>query len=447
MIGTGYVGLVSAACFAEFGIDVIAVDKDQAKIEGLRHGKIPIYEPGLDDLVMRNVEARRLTFTTDLAAAVKDVDAVFIAVGTPSRRGDGHADLTFLFAAAEEIAKGLEKETVVVTKSTVPVGTGRKLREVFGQIRPDLKIHVASNPEFLREGSAIEDFMRPDRVVVGVDSDHARQVMERVYRPLNLLKTPILMTEIETAELIKYATNSFLATKITFINEMADLCEKVGADVQTVARGLGLDGRIGNKFLHPGPGYGGSCFPKDTAALLRIAEEANVPMRIVESVVAVNDGRKRNMVRKITQACGGSVRGQAIGILGVTFKPNTDDVRDSPALVIVPALQAEGATVRIHDPEGMDQARGALPGVVWCDDAYGALEGADAMVVLTEWNAFRGLDMERAKTLLRQPRVIDLRNVYDPADMKAAGFHYVSIGRAEVSGEGGAEARGEEQAA
>jgi UDPglucose 6-dehydrogenase len=447
MIGTGYVGLVSAACFAEFGIDVIAVDKDQAKIEGLRHGKIPIYEPGLDDLVMRNVEARRLTFTTDLAAAVKDVDAVFIAVGTPSRRGDGHADLTFLFAAAEEIAKGLEKETVVVTKSTVPVGTGRKLREVFGQIRPDLKIHVASNPEFLREGSAIEDFMRPDRVVVGVDSDHARQVMERVYRPLNLLKTPILMTEIETAELIKYATNSFLATKITFINEMADLCEKVGADVQTVARGLGLDGRIGNKFLHPGPGYGGSCFPKDTAALLRIAEEANVPMRIVESVVAVNDGRKRNMVRKITQACGGSVRGQTIGILGVTFKPNTDDVRDSPALVIVPALQAEGATVRIHDPEGMDQARGALPGVVWCDDAYGALEGADAMVVLTEWNAFRGLDMERAKTLLRQPRVIDLRNVYDPADMKAAGFHYVSIGRAEVSGEGGAEARGEEQAA
>jgi UDPglucose 6-dehydrogenase len=447
MIGTGYVGLVSAACFAEFGIDVIAVDKDQAKIEGLRHGKIPIYEPGLDDLVMRNVEARRLTFTTDLAAAVKDVDAVFIAVGTPSRRGDGHADLTFLFAAAEEIAKGLEKETVVVTKSTVPVGTGRKLREVFGQIRPDLKIHVASNPEFLREGSAIEDFMRPDRVVVGVDSDHARQVMERVYRPLNLLKTPILMTEIETAELIKYATNSFLATKITFINEMADLCEKVGADVQTVARGLGLDGRIGNKFLHPGPGYGGSRFPKDTAALLRIAEEANVPMRIVESVVAVNDGRKRNMVRKITQACGGSVRGQTIGILGVTFKPNTDDVRDSPALVIVPALQAEGATVRIHDPEGMDQARGALPGVVWCDDAYGALEGADAMVVLTEWNAFRGLDMERAKTLLRQPRVIDLRNVYDPADMKAAGFHYVSIGRAEVSGEGGAEARGEEQAA
>ncbi len=434
MIGTGYVGLVSAACFAEFGIDVVAVDKDQKKIEGLWNGKIPIYEPGLDDLVTRNVEANRLTFTTDLASAVQDVDAVFIAVGTPSRRGDGHADLTFLFAAAEEIAKGLTKETVIVTKSTVPVGTGAKLKKLFAQTRPDLKIHVASNPEFLREGSAIEDFMRPDRVVVGVESDYARQVMEKVYRPLNLLKTPILMTEIETAELIKYATNSFLATKITFINEMADLCEKVGADVQTVARGLGLDGRIGPKFLHPGPGYGGSCFPKDTAALLRIAEEANVPMRIVESVVSVNDGRKRNMVRKITQACGGSVRGQTIGILGVAFKPNTDDVRDSPALVIVPALQAEGATVRIYDPEGMEMAKPDLPGVVWCNDTYEAIEGADAMVVLTEWNVFRGIDLERAKSLLRKPLVIDLRNIYDVGDMVENGFRYISIGREEVDG-------------
>jgi len=434
MIGTGYVGLVSAACFAEFGVDVIAVDKDQGKIEGLWNGKIPIYEPGLDDLVTRNVEANRLTFTTDLADAVQDVDAVFIAVGTPSRRGDGHADLTFLFAAAEEIAKGLTKETVVVTKSTVPVGTGAKLKQLFAQVRPDLKIHVASNPEFLREGSAIEDFMRPDRVVVGVDSDHARHVMERVYRPLNLLKTPILFTQIETAELIKYATNSFLATKITFINEMADLCEKVGADVQTVASGLGLDGRIGPKFLHPGPGYGGSCFPKDTAALLRIAEEANVPMRIVESVVSVNDGRKRNMVRKITQACGGSVRGQTIGILGVAFKPNTDDVRDSPALVIVPALQAEGATVKIYDPEGMEMAKPDLPGVVWCNDTYEAIDGADAMVVLTEWNVFRGIDLERAKSLLRKPLVIDLRNVYDLGEMMEKGFRYISIGREEIDG-------------
>lgn len=434
MIGTGYVGLVSAACFAEFGIDVIAVDKDQKKIEGLWEGKIPIYEPGLDDLVKRNVEAGRLTFTSDLASAVQDVDAVFIAVGTPSRRGDGHADLTFLFAAAEEIAKGLKKETVVVTKSTVPVGTGAKLKALFDQARPDLKIHVASNPEFLREGSAIEDFMRPDRVVVGVESEHAKTMMERVYRPLNLLKTPILMTEIETAELIKYATNSFLATKITFINEMADLCEKVGADVQTVARGLGLDGRIGPKFLHPGPGYGGSCFPKDTAALLRIAEEANVPMRIVESVVSVNDGRKRNMVRKITQACGGSVRGQTIGILGVAFKPNTDDVRDSPALVIVPALQAEGAKVKIYDPEGMEMAKPDLPGVQWCKDSYEAIEDADAMVVLTEWNVFRGLDMDRAKTLLRRALVIDLRNIYDADDMAKAGFRYISIGRTEVDG-------------
>jgi UDPglucose 6-dehydrogenase len=429
MIGTGYVGLVSAACFAEFGVEVIAVDNNGDKIEALSRGEIPIYEPGLEDLVAGNVGSGRLTFTTDLPGAVRDVDAVFIAVGTPSRRGDGHADLTYLFAAAEEIARGLVEGSVVVTKSTVPVGTGRKLQALFAKLRPDLTIEVASNPEFLREGSAIEDFMRPDRVVVGAESEHARQVLDRLYRPLNLTQTPILFTSIETAELIKYATNSFLATKITFINEMADLCERIGADVQEVARGLGLDRRIGNKFLHPGPGYGGSCFPKDTTALLRIAEEANVSLRIVESVVAVNESRKRNMVRRITQACGGSVRGMTIAILGVTFKPNTDDVRDSPSLVIIPALQAEGAKVQAHDPEGMDSARRELPDVVWCPDAYAAMEGADAVVLLTEWNAFRTLDLERARQLLQRPIVIDMRNVYEPAEMIAAGFSYSSIGR------------------
>jgi UDPglucose 6-dehydrogenase len=429
MIGTGYVGLVSAACFAEFGVEVIAVDNDSNKIDALRQGDIPIYEPGLEDLVAGNVGSGRLTFTTDLAGAVRDADAVFIAVGTPSRRGDGHADLTYLFAAAEEIARGLVEGSVVVTKSTVPVGTGRKLQALFAKLRPDLTIEVASNPEFLREGSAIEDFMRPDRVVVGAESEHARQVLDRLYRPLNLTQTPIMFTSLETAELIKYATNSFLATKITFINEMADLCERIGADVQEVARGLGLDRRIGNKFLHPGPGYGGSCFPKDTTALLRIAEEASVSLRIVESVVAVNESRKRNMVRRITQACGGSVRGMTIAILGVTFKPNTDDVRDSPSLVIIPALQAEGAKVQAHDPEGMDSAMRELPDVVWCPDAYAAMEGADAVALLTEWNAFRTLDLERARQLLQRPIVIDMRNVYEPAEMIAAGFSYSSIGR------------------
>jgi UDPglucose 6-dehydrogenase len=429
MIGTGYVGLVSAACFAEFGVDVTAVDNDQAKIARLLAGEIPIYEPGLDEVVARNTGAGRLTFTSDLEQALADVDAVFIAVGTPSRRGDGHADLTYLFAAAEQIARGLPRDTLVVTKSTVPVGTGRRLQQLFAKLRPDLAIEVASNPEFLREGSAIEDFMRPDRVVVGVESERARDVLDRLYRPLNLIQTPILFTSLETAELIKYATNSFLATKVTFINEMADLCERVGADVQAVARGLGLDRRIGGKFLHPGPGFGGSCFPKDTAALLRIAEEANVPQRIVESVVAVNEGRKRNMVRRIVQACGGSVRGQTLAILGVTFKPNTDDIRDSPSLVIVPALQAEGAVVRVYDPEGMPGAAQALPEVVWCEDAYGATDGADAMIVLTEWNQFRGLDLERIRGLLGRPIVVDLRNIYEPADMVALGFSYTSIGR------------------
>jgi UDPglucose 6-dehydrogenase len=429
MIGTGYVGLVSGACFADFGHQVTCVDKDAGKIEALRRGEIPIFEPGLDALVASNVKARRLDFTTDLTVPVAEADAVFIAVGTPSRRGDGHADLTYLFAAGEQIARGLKRDALVVTKSTVPVGTGRKLQQLFGRLRPDLNVEIASNPEFLREGSAIEDFMRPDRVVVGVESAQAQEVLERLYRPLNLIQTPILFTTLETAELIKYATNSFLATKVTFINEMADLCERVGADVQAVARGLGLDRRIGSKFLHPGPGFGGSCFPKDTMALLRIAEEANVPQRIVESVVAVNEGRKRNMVRRIIQACGGSVRGQTVAILGVTFKPNTDDIRDSPALVIIPALQAEGVSVRAYDPEGMAGAAAELPDVVWCDDAYGATEGADAMVVLTEWNQFRGLDLERVHALMRRPIVIDLRNIYEPADMMAQGFSYSSIGR------------------
>jgi UDPglucose 6-dehydrogenase len=429
MIGTGYVGLVSAACFAEFGVEVTAVDTDQGKIERLQRGEMPIYEPGLDEVVARNTGAGRLTFTSDLVSALKDVDAVFIAVGTPSRRGDGHADLTYLFAAAEQIAQALGGDGLVVTKSTVPVGTGRRLQQLFGRLRPDLTVEVASNPEFLREGSAIEDFMRPDRVVVGVESAHAQDVLERLYRPLNLIQTPIVFTSLETAELIKYATNSFLATKVTFINEMADLCERVGADVQDVAKGLGLDRRIGGKFLHPGPGFGGSCFPKDTMALLRIAEEANVPQRIVESVVAVNEGRKRNMVRRIIQACGGSVRGQTVAILGVTFKPNTDDIRDSPSLVIVPALQAEGAVVRAYDPEGMPSAAEALPDVIWCDDAYGATEGADAMVVLTEWNQFRGLDLERVRSLLARPIAVDLRNIYEPSDMTALGFSYTSIGR------------------
>jgi UDPglucose 6-dehydrogenase len=429
MIGTGYVGLVSASCFAEFGVEVVAVDNNQDKIDCLLKGSIPIYEPGLDDMVARHAAAGRLTFTTDMKQAVQNVDAVFIAVGTPSRRGDGHADLTYLFAAAEEIAHSLTGDAIVVTKSTVPVGTGRRLQQLFAKLRPDLTIEIASNPEFLREGSAIEDFLRPDRVVVGVESARARRVLDRLYRPLNLSQTPILFTSIETAELIKYATNSFLATKVTFINEIADLCEKVGADVQSVAHGLGLDRRIGNKFLHPGPGYGGSCFPKDTMALLRIAEEVNVPQRIVESVVSVNEGRKRNMVRRIVQACGGSVRGQTLAILGVTFKPNTDDIRDSPALVIIPALQAEGAVVQAYDPEGMKAADAELPGVIWCEDAYGAMESADAVVILTEWNVFRALDLEHAKQLLRRPIMIDLRNVYEPRDMIAAGFSYSSIGR------------------
>lgn len=433
MIGSGYVGLVSGACFSEFGHDVVCVDKDPAKISALERGEIPIYEPGLDDLVARNVAAGRLTFTTDLASAVPGSDAVFIAVGTPSRRGDGHADLTYVFAAAREVADALKDYALIVTKSTVPVGTGARVSEIIGErlreIGSDLTFDVASNPEFLREGSAIDDFMRPNRVVVGCNSAEARSVMQRLYRPLSLRETPMLFTDIETAELTKYAANAFLATKITFINEMADLCERVGADVQDLARGIGLDQRIGGKFLHPGPGYGGSCFPKDTRALLATAEQANVPMGIVSAVVATNDQRKIAMAERIVAACGGSVAGKTLAVLGLTFKPSTDDMRESPSLDIVPALQRAGATIRAYDPEGMREAAKLLDGVVFCTDEYDAMEGADAVTIITEWNQFRALDLERARGLLKTPVMIDLRNIYRPEEIDGTGFTYHSIGR------------------
>jgi UDPglucose 6-dehydrogenase len=429
MIGTGYVGLVSGACFSEFGMDVVCVDKDGAKIEALRRGQMPIFEPGLEQMVGENVKAGRLSFSTNLTASVKSADAVFIAVGTPSRRGDGHADLSFVYAAAEEIAKAIDGYTVVVTKSTVPVGTGREVERIIKKARKNAEFDVVSNPEFLREGSAIGDFMRPDRVVIGTDSEKARAVMRQLYRVLYLIETPIVFTGIETAELIKYAANTFLAAKITFINEVADLCEKVGADVHDVARGIGLDGRIGRKFLHPGPGYGGSCFPKDTLALVRTARDAGAPLRIIEAVVAVNDERKQSMAARVVAACGGSVQGKTIAALGLTFKPNTDDMRDSPSLAIVPALQEAGATVRAFDPEGMAEAKKLLPDVVYCEDAYAALEGADCAVLVTEWNEFRALDLGRAKRALKAPVMVDLRNVYSPEDMAAAGFRYTCIGR------------------
>jgi UDPglucose 6-dehydrogenase len=429
MIGTGYVGLVSGACFSEFGIDVTCVDMDAEKIARLQAGEIPIYEPGLEDLVATNAEAGRLDFTTDLKAAVAASDAVFIAVGTPSRRGDGHADLSYVFAAAEEIAAAMDGYTVVVTKSTVPVGTGREVQKVIAKARPDADFDVVSNPEFLREGSAIEDFIRPDRVVIGVESERAQKIMQALYRPLHLIQTPILFTSLETSELVKYATNAFLATKITFINEVADLCEAVGANVHDVARGMGLDGRIGNKFLHAGPGYGGSCFPKDTLALVRTAQSAGIDMRIVESVVDVNAKRKKAMAQRVVAACDGSVEGKTIALLGLTFKPNTDDMRESPSLDIVPALQQAGATVRAYDPAGMEEAKKLLDGVDWCDGAYDAIEGADAVVIVTEWNAFRSLNIERVKGLMKSPVMVDLRNVYDPETMAAAGFRYSCIGR------------------
>ncbi len=429
MIGTGYVGLVSGVCFSDFGHHVVCVDKDAAKIARLEAGEVPIYEPGLDELISRNVGAERLSFTTSLAEAIAEADAVFIAVGTPSRRGNGHADLTYVYAAAEEIAAGLDGYTVVVTKSTVPVGTNARVEEIIRAARPDAEFDVASNPEFLREGAAIEDFMRPDRVVVGARSERAHTVLEDVYRPLFLRDFPIVKTDLESAEMIKYAANAFLATKITFINEIAALCEQVGADVKEVSKGIGYDKRIGNKFLHAGPGYGGSCFPKDTSALARIGQEHGVPMRITESVMAVNDATKRRMIDKVIDLCEGSVNGKTIAVLGVTFKPNTDDMRDAPSLTIVPALVGGGAKVRVVDPQGRREGEALLPGVVWFDDPYGAAKEADAVVILTEWNEFRALDLVRLRQGMTSPLMADLRNIYSPEDAHAAGFAYVSIGR------------------
>src|SRR5215471_14598498 len=429
MIGSGYVGLVSGACFAQFGHDVICVDKEEAKIARLRKGEMPIYEPGLDRMVIDNTRAGRLAFATDLCGAVGNADAVFIAVGTPTRRGDGHADLPYVYSAAADIADAIRQYTVIVTKSTVPVGTGREVARIIRETKPDAEFDVASNPEFLREGAAIEDFMRPDRVVIGVESQRARDVMSAVYRPLNLIQTPMVFTNIETAEVTKYAGNAFLATKITFINEIADLCEKVGADVHDVARGIGLDGRIGRKFLHPGPGFGGSCFPKDTLALAYTAREANAPQTIVEQVIEVNNARKKRMAGKIIDFCGGSVKGQTVGVLGLTFKPNTDDMRDAPSLDIVPALQAAGARIVAFDPEGMSEAAEVLPNISFAKTAYEAATGADVLVVITEWHEFRGLDPRRIKEVMRQPRIVDLRNIFNPEEMRGLGFVYEGVGR------------------
>ena len=430
MIGTGYVGLVSGACFADFGHEVTCVDKDVSKIERLKAGEIPIFEPGLDDLVASNVRGGRLSFALDGAEAIRAADAVFIAVGTPSRRGDGHADLSYVYAAAEEIAGLIEGFTVVVTKSTVPVGTGDEIERIIRERRPEADFAVVSNPEFLREGAAIEDFKRPDRVVVGTDDERAQGVMRELYRPLNLNETPILFTGRRTSELTKYAANAFLAMKITFINEMADLCEAVGADVQQVARGIGLDKRIGSKFLHAGPGYGGSCFPKDTLALVRTATDAGTPVRLIETTVSINDDRKKAMADRVAKALDGDLKGKTVALLGLTFKPNTDDMRDAPSLDVAPALMAAGATVQAFDPEGMHEASKMLDGVVFRDGPYDAVEGADAVVILTEWDQFRALDLDRVKLLLKQPVMVDLRNVYRPDDMRARGFRYSSIGRA-----------------
>jgi len=436
MIGAGYVGLVSGACFSEFGHEVICVDVDQRKVDTLLAGDVPIFEPGLEQLVAKNVAANRLSFTTDLKAGLLDAEAVFIAVGTPSRRGGGEADLSYVYQAARDIAAATQSEKVVVTKSTVPVGTGSEVKRVLAETNPDATFHVVSNPEFLREGAAIEDFMHPNRVVCGVESEHAKQVMRELYRPLFLNETPILFTSLESSEMIKYAANCFLATKITFINEVADLCEKVGADVQSVARGIGLDRRIGNLFLHPGPGFGGSCFPKDIRALASTARAYDAPLRIVETVNEINESRKRAMAEKIIMAMGGDVSGRTLAVLGVTFKPNTDDMRESPSLDIIPALQEAGANIRATDPEGMGEAKPLLPGVVWCDDPYEAMEGADGIAILTEWNAYRALDLDRAKVLLSAPVLVDLRNIYSLDEMRSAGFHYVSIGRDSIAAEG-----------
>ena len=428
MIGTGYVGLVSGACFADFGHVVTCIDKDASKIARLEAGEIPIFEPGLEDIVARNVREGRLKFAVDSAEAVREADAVFIAVGTPSRRGDGHADLSYVYAAAEEIAGQIDGFTVIITKSTVPVGTGDEIEAIMARVRPDRNWAVASNPEFLREGAAITDFKRPDRVVVGTEDERAKAVMRELYRPLFLNETPILFTSRRTSELIKYAANAFLAMKITFINEIAELSEALGADVQQIAKGIGLDGRIGSKFLHAGPGYGGSCFPKDTLALVRTAQMAGSPVRLIETTVEVNDARKKAMAGKIIEAMGGDVAGRRIGVLGLTFKPNTDDMRDAPALDIVPALQAAGAVVQAYDPEG-HEARQLLRGVEFTAGPYEAAQNADALVIITEWDQFRALDLDRVKLLMRAPLVVDLRNVYPPAEMRARGFDYRSIGR------------------
>lgn len=436
MIGTGYVGLVSGACFSEFGANVTCVDMDAEKIQRLEHGEIPIYEPGLEKLVYGNVGAGRLNFTSDIGGAVSNADAVFIAVGTPSRRGDGHADLSYVFDATEQIADALMGYTVVVTKSTVPVGTGRKVESVIRERRPKANFDIASNPEFLREGSAINDFLRPDRVVVGTDSERARDVLREIYRPLFLMETPVLFASLETAELTKYAANAFLATKITFINEIADICERVGANVQDVARGMGLDGRIGPKFLHAGPGYGGSCFPKDTLALRQTAIEVGVEAQIVNAVIAVNADRKKNMAARVIDACNGSVDGKTIALLGLTFKPNTDDMREAPSLDIIPALQSAGAIVKAYDPEGLGEAQKLINGVNWAKGAYSAMEDADALVIVTEWNEFRALDLERVRRLLKSPVMIDLRNIYNAVEMQNAGFDYYSIGRPKITSDG-----------
>jgi UDPglucose 6-dehydrogenase len=429
MIGTGYVGLVSGACFSDFGHVVTCIDKDTGKIRELQKGKLPIFEPGLDALVASNVAAGRLSFTSESAAAVRAADAVFLAVGTPSRRGDGFADLSFVYDAANEIAPEIEGFTVIAIKSTVPVGTNDEVDAIVRKLRPDADFTVVSNPEFLREGAAIEDFKHPDRVVVGTDDERARQIMRELYRPLFINETPILFTGRRSAELIKYASNAFLATKVTFINEMADLCEKCGADVQEVARGMGLDRRIAGKFLHAGPGFGGSCFPKDIAALAAIGQRYEVPTKIVATVMAVNDARKRAMVTKVVCACGGSLQGKTIAVLGLTFKPNTDDMREAPSLVIVPSLEAQGARVRAYDPHGMAEARKLMPQLETTTDPYACIEGADAMLILTEWDQFRALDLDRVKKALRNPMVIDLRNIYRPAELAAKGLSYVSVGR------------------
>lgn len=429
MIGSGYVGLVSGACFSDFGHEVICVDKDASKIAALEAGKMPIFEPGLDTLVATNVAAGRLSFTTDLKSAVSGADAVFIAVGTPSRRGDGHADLTYVFEASREIAAAIDGPIVIVTKSTVPVGTGDKVEEIMKEVAGDFEIAVVSNPEFLREGAAIGDFKRPDRIVVGTEDARAQQVMRDIYRPLYLNESPILFTGRRTSELIKYAANAFLATKITFINEIADLCEAVGANVQDVSRGIGLDNRIGSKFLHAGPGYGGSCFPKDTLALLKTSEDYETPVRIVEAVVQVNDNRKRAMGRKVIKALGGDGKGKTVAILGLTFKPNTDDMRDAPSLAIVQSLLDAGASVRAHDPEGMEIAKAMMPAVTYCGDAYEAAQGADAVVIVTEWDIYRALDLSRLANTMNGKVMVDLRNVYRAPEVEKAGFAYSSIGR------------------